>query len=570
MNKYHRVLVPVAGATLMAVAALWPPGVAAATAASADQGYADANALMLNAEVALQRDHCREASIGYSTLARQLSDVGVAARATQVALDCGQPELAQQGVARWRQLAPQDADALLAGVSAQLALYRIPAARAQWLQWLDSSAAKDDAAVNAAIASLVQQSSESAVAALLASTTHAKLRTASLERTQALLAFETYDDNAAIAHAKRALAAGSDGNELPILIARAQAGVGQADAALASAASLKQTSADDAALLRAEILQLLGRDKEAADAFDQLMDSKVAGVQRDARRLRALLAVEEGDLTKAESLLTPMLRDPQGAAAAVYELSTLAEQRGDNDAALRGYQLLTGTELEAAARQRSARLLCRQGARDAALNQLQVTASGGGVRERLEQKLGRAELLADCGAAEEGLRELATPLKEMSGNSELQYQRAVLLERAGRTKESLAQFRILQAGRPQDPEIANALGFTLADHRQDLPHAEQLIRQALMAQPDNPSMLDSLAWVRYQRGAPREALPLLERAWNLLHNGDIGAHWGEVLWSLGQKSEALAIWQKAYRQDPDSDLLQKLLAQHPLQVDSET
>lgn len=568
MNKYHRVLAPAACATLLAMTMAM--AAAAAPTGGSDQSYADANALMLNAEVALQRDQCREAALGYNTLAKRLADVGVAARATQVALDCGQPALAQQGVARWRQLAPADADALLAGVSAQLAMYHIPEARELWQKWLDSSAAKDDAAVNEAVSSLVQQSGATAVDALLAATTHAKLRSAALERTQALLAFETYDDNSAIAHAKRAVAAGSEGTELPILIARAQASVGQADAALASAASLDKSSADEAALLRAEILQRLGRSTEAREAFDQLMTSKVAGVQRDARRLRALLAVEDGDLAQAESLLTPMLRDPEGAVAAVYELSTLAEQRGDTDAALRGYQLLAGTELEAAARQRSARLLCRKGARDAALSQLQSAASGGGVRERLDQKLGRAELLADCGAADEGLRELATPLKEMSGNSALLYQQAVLLERAGRTKESLAQFKSLQAGRPQDPEIANALGFTLADHRQDLPHAEQLIRQALMAQPDNPSMLDSLAWVRYQRGAPREALPILERAWNLMHNGDIGAHWGEVLWSLGQKSAALAIWQKAYRQDPDSDLLQKLLAQHPLQADTET
>jgi tetratricopeptide (TPR) repeat protein len=300
------------------------------------------------------------------------------------------------------------------------------------------------------------------------------------------------------------------------------------------------------------------------------MDSKSASIQREARRLRALLAVEDGDNAQAENLLLPLLRDPEGAAPAVFELSVLAEQRGDTDSALKGYRVLAGTELEEAARQRSARLLCRKGARDAALTQLKGTASNASVRERLEQKLGRAELLADCGDANGGLKELAVPLKEMSGNSALLYQQAVLLERAGKTKESLAQFRTLQKDRPQDPELANALGFTLADHGQDLAHAEQLIRQALIAQPDNPSMLDSLGWVRFQRGAPKEALPVLERAWNLQHNGDIGAHWGQVLWSLGQRSEALAIWQKALRQDPDSDLLQKLLAQHPLQAATET
>ena len=68
--------------------------------------------------------------------------------------------------------------------------------------------------------------------------------------------------------------------------------------------------------------------------------------------------------------------------------------------------------------------------------------------------------------------------------------------------------------RPLDAGITNALGYTLADHKRELPRAEQLIREALSAQPDNPALLDSLGWVLYRRGQ-FAARSRLERAFRL-------------------------------------------------------
>jgi Tfp pilus assembly protein PilF len=109
--------------------------------------------------------------------------------------------------------------------------------------------------------------------------------------------------------------------------------------------------------------------------------------------------------------------------------------------------------------------------------------------------------------------------------------------------------------RPLDGGITNALGYTLADHKRELPRAEQLIREALAAQPDNPALLDSLGWVLYRRGQYVTALPQLARAFRLLHDGDVGAHWGEALWAAGQKPAARSTWQRALAADPDNKLL---------------
>jgi tetratricopeptide (TPR) repeat protein len=54
---------------------------------------------------------------------------------------------------------------------------------------------------------------------------------------------------------------------------------------------------------------------------------------------------------------------------------------------------------------------------------------------------------------------------------------------------------------------------------------------------------------------PQAALPLLERAYRLDQDGDIGAHWGEVLWALGDKTKAREVWNRALMADPDNVLV---------------
>ena len=62
------------------------------------------------------------------------------------------------------------------------------------------------------------------------------------------------------------------------------------------------------------------------------------------------------------------------------------------------------------------------------------------------------------------------------------------------------------------------------------------------------------------------ALPLLERAYRLDQDGDIGAHWGEVLWALGDKAKARDTWNRALMVDPDNSEVKA--AQHRAGVPS--
>ncbi len=85
-----------------------------------------------------------------------------------------------------------------------------------------------------------------------------------------------------------------------------------------------------------------------------------------------------------------------------------------------------------------------------------------------EARLSEARLLADHGDAEGGLTLLSSALEKHPKHPAIEYDRAVILERAGRVKESVEVLERLLQERPDDPVLMNALGYTLADHNMDL------------------------------------------------------------------------------------------------------
>jgi tetratricopeptide (TPR) repeat protein len=297
---------------------------------------------------------------------------------------------------------------------------------------------------------------------------------------------------------------------------------------------------------------LLGREREARTALETLRDNPALHMQ--AQRRLGLLAFNRGDYEEAQRDFSELLNDHDSSAIAVYYLSAIADRRDDISTALRGYQLLGGTALDGAARDRAATLLYKQGQRDQALRLLQA-GNDASPAARLTAEIEQAQLLSNGGEADQSLARIDDALARFPSHPDLLYQKAILLEKAGRTDAALTQLESLYRDRPQDGAIANALGFLLADHNRELARAERLIAAALKGEPDNPAILDSMGWLDYRRGNSREALPLLERAFRLAQDGDIGAHWGEVLWSMGDKAKAREAWSRALIADPDNALV---------------
>ncbi len=559
----------------------WLPASASSRSAASARDIEESNALIMTAEIALQRDDCGRAAANYTSAAQRMSDVKLAERAVGVALDCGQYQAAERAAARWRQLTPTDPGALRATMRAALGLYKIDDARTAFESWLKNGgqaatapaprpgaggagaggagggaggggAPGGEDRMAEVVIQVAQEAGVPATLAMLRGVRVAPLQTAPAQLALADLAFDGWNYREALQYGQRALSAGAARGSAQLIMARAFAGLGQGEQAVAAAAEARSAPSKEGSFAAADVLILLGREREARAALEELRANPALRAQ--AERRLGLLAFNRGDFEQAQSIFSDLLKDPESSGIAVYYLAALAERRGDTATALRGYQLLSGTALESAARSRAAGILYKEDQREQALALLQPRDDAA-PSARLEAEVAQAQLLSNGGEADQALARVDDALARFPGNPDLLYQRAIVLEKAGRTEAAIAQLESLYRERPQDSTISNALGFILADHGRDLQRSERLINLALKAEPDNPAILDSLGWLDFRRGMPREALPLLERAFRLDQDGDIGAHWGEVLWALGDKAKARETWNRALNIDPDNALV---------------
>ena len=111
---------------------------------------------------------------------------------------------------------------------------------------------------------------------------------------------------------------------------------------------------------------------------------------------------------------------------------------------------------------------------------------------------------------------------------------AFTAENVGQHELAIEKFRQAHQLEPDAADICNALGYTLADHNQDLQLAEELIEKAVLAEPNNIAFLDSLAWVRfrlknYQGALQAMMLTLIEFKPGLDDDGIIHQHAGEIM-----------------------------------------
>ncbi len=107
---------------------------------------------------------------------------------------------------------------------------------------------------------------------------------------------------------------------------------------------------------------------------------------------------------------------------------------------------------------------------------------------------------------------------------------------------------------PDDAEALNFLGYTLAEMGLKLDDAERYIRRAVGLDPKNQAILDSMAWILYKKGQPKEALPWMEKSIDAAEGSPdavISDHAGDIYSALGDKANALKFWRLALETHSD-------------------
>lgn len=516
----------------------------------------DPAALTVVAEIALTRGDCKTAAESYAEAA-QYGAIPLARRASEVALACEHVPAAWKAASRWRSLAPGNREAAAMYAVVAIKLYRIADARSAIVDFAKTQTAQDPSGLSELAGLLLEQSDAPAVLAAMSGALDPAAVSPETDALLAELALDANDAQRARIYAQQALDRDPSQFGAKRVLARAYVVRGDANKAIATAREIMREDPTRGAFELAEVLTALDRIEEAHQELERLRSTK-ASVSEIDRRL-ALLAYNAGDLKEAQQRFTQLATHGEASDAALLYLADIAAREGDTDAALAGYRRLADSAFALEARSRAASILLDRSKRTEATLLLDDYVSDHPDTE-FETRLSEARLLADHGDAEGGLELLSNALEKHPQHPAIQYDRAVILERAGRIKESVDVLEGLLRDRPDDPVLLNALGYTLADHSLDLPRAETLIHKALTATPDSPAVLDSLGWVRYRQGDPTGALPELEHAYSLEHDADIAAHWGEALWISGKRQEARRVWASAVARAPSAPLLKATMA----------
>lgn len=137
----------------------------------------------------------------------------------------------------------------------------------------------------------------------------------------------------------------------------------------------------------------------------------------------------------------------------------------------------------------------------------------------------------------------------------LRYKKALLAETLGNWKITEIELKKLLQKDPENPQYLNALGYTLLTRTKRIDEAMRYIESAYEKDDNNPAIIDSLGWGHFMKGEFEQASYFLKKAWSILPDAEIAAHYGESLWKQHYYAEAIKIWQTALNTSPNAPLL---------------
>ena len=510
---------------------------------------------------------------GYALMldaARRSGDTRLYRRATEIALESRSAEYALIAARAWQQAQPQSRDANRYMLRILVLLNRVADTAGPLRQELTQAPTRDKISSLHSLPQLYARVSDKALAARVveqavaddlthpavgpvAWTTVGRLRLAAsdkpgaLQAVQRAQALDATDDGAAmlalqlledgVTEAEPLLTGYLAGTPLPevrmayarLLLESQRLSEAQTQV---EAVTRERPDAPEAWLVQASLhlqAQQLDAAQTSLQRFMQLLDTLPASEQRQraltqAYLMQAQIAEKRGDFPQAESWLA----------------------RIDNASDLLGAQ------------SRRASLLARQGKLDEALALIRAIPAKDQDDERLKLQA-EAQLLRDAGQYQKAYEAQSRAAALAPQDNDLAYDRAMLAEKAGRTDEMESLLREIIARKPDYHHALNALGFSMADRGVRLQEAKALINKALEYAPEDPFITDSLGWVEFRLGNTQEALRLLETAFQKQPNAEVAAHLGEVLWTLGERERALAVWREGLRLDKDDTALQSTL-----------
>jgi len=142
---------------------------------------------------------------------------------------------------------------------------------------------------------------------------------------------------------------------------------------------------------------------------------------------------------------------------------------------------------------------------------------------------------------------------------QLFYYRGVSHERAKEWPSAEKDFQKALELSPDEPYVLNYLAYTWVERRERLDEALPMLEKAVSQRPEEGFIVDSLGWAHFMLGRYPEAVEELERAVSLAPTDPVlNDHLGDAYWKVGRHQEARFQWSRALSFDPEPDQAPKL------------
>lgn len=311
--------------------------------------------------------------------------------------------------------------------------------------------------------------------------------------------------------------------------------------------------------LRLTYARMLVNQQQLPEAREQFRTlGKQAPHNGDILYALGLLAMQARDFDEAEILFKQLLALKQHRDEAFFSLGEIAEIKEQTKQAIEWYESVGKGKLLIDARLRAALIINREEGVAAAreyLHTIPTHVQTDAVRLIMLE----GELLNDAGQNDAAMEVYSEGLSRYPDEIRLLFARGMQAESLNHLEIMEQDLRQILKQEPDNIQVLNALGYTLADRTLRYQEAYEYIRRALEQSPDDPAIIDSMGWVLYRLGRHQESLKYLRRAANMKQDGEISAHLGEVLWAAGNKDEARAIWKEALKLEPDHKYLRQVI-----------
>lgn len=510
---------------------------------------------LLLGEIAGQRGHLNVAVSEYTRAAIETGDPRIAERATLVSLYAHRLHEAEQAGRLWVKLRPDSIEAHEALATVMMDTGRMPEAQAQLQKILQLSSGSQLAEAYLRIAVVMDRVPDH-VEALHVMQSLARLHPKLPEAQFAVasLAARSGNANVAVQAVDRALQLRPSWEQAAVFKMRILALQKDPQKVLVFSHEFLH-SYPHATRFRINFARYLVHLKQWNKALNQF--KRVAAENPndpDAVYAVGLLALQTDNAELARKYLEHELTlQPDNNQARVY-LGEIAEQRKQYKEAARWYRQVPAGNSYFEAQMRLGVVMSEEGNPDDALAHLRQLHPES-VEQQVQIALIEGQILRHAKRYGQADKVLTAALESQPDNIDLLYARALIEIKLNQLDLHEADLRKILKEDPTNADALNALGYTLADRTNRFQEALALVQKALALRPGDPYIMDSMGWVEYRLGHDAEAVKYLRAALQKRQDPEISAHLGEVLWAMGQTTEAESVWNRALKVAPDNHKL---------------